>query len=311
MEFLKKVHAKARQKPARILFAEGEEPRIIAAAQKIDEMGIAKAILLKDPKTHPQFEAMLALHQELRGSSEEEAREVVQKPHTFAALLLKAGHADALISGPSAPSKERILPALQIIKSREKGHKASGLFFMILPETVDKDAANGGVLLFADCAVTIDPTTKDLAHFASDSAQTAQQFGLDPKIAFLTFSTEGSGQSPQAEKMQKAADLFSAANPEIPCSHDIQVDAALIDSIGERKAPGSPVAGHANVLIFPDLEAGNIAYKLVERLAGAKAIGPLVQGLNKPVNELSRGCDVDDIINLAALTSVQIQNGVF
>jgi phosphate acetyltransferase len=301
--FLQKIKTLAKSKSTRILFPEGTEPRVIEAAEKIKAEALAEPILLGDPLAHPEFENMVTLHRELRGSSEEEAQDAVAMPHMMGALLLKAGHADAMISGPSAPSSERILPAFQIIRAKEEGKKASAYFIMLLPETVSEDAANGGVLLFADCAINVEPSVEELAQIAIDTADSAVKLGLDPKIAMLSFSTEGSSDHPKALRIREAAAIVKEQRPDLLVSNDMQADAALIDAIGEKKAHENIIAGHANVLIFPDLEAGNIAYKLVERLANAEAIGPIVQGLNMPVNELSRGCDVDDIVNLAAVTS--------
>jgi len=301
--FLQKIKAIAQNKNTRILFPEGTEPRVLEAAKIIQEEALAIPILIEDPLTHPEFEAMVNLHQELRESTEDEAREAATNPHMFGALLLKAGHADAMISGPSVPGKERILPAFQIIKTKEKDHKASAYFIMLMPKTVSEDAANGGVLLFADCAVNVEPTVQELAQIAIDTADSAKQLGLEPKVAMLSFSTEGSSDHPKAQRIREAAALVKKMRPDLLVSNDMQADAALMDAIGEKKAHENIIAGHANVLIFPDLEAGNIAYKLVERLANAEAIGPILQGLNKPVNELSRGCDVDDIVQLTAVTS--------
>lgn len=301
--FLQTIKARAQQHPARVLFAEGAEPRVIEAVARIREEGVAEPLLVTDPLTDPRFEEMLRLHQELRGSTESEAREALANAHMFGALLLKAGYADVMISGPSAPSKERILPAFQIIRAKEDFHKASAYFIMLMPDTVSEDAANGGVLLFADCAVNVEPTVEELADIAIDTAESARKLGLNPRVAMLSFSTEGSSDHPRALRIREAAALVHERRPDLQVSNDMQADAALIDAIGEAKAHETLIAGHANVLIFPDLEAGNIAYKLVERLANATAIGPILQGLNQPVNELSRGCSVDDIVNLAAVSS--------
>ncbi|MFT7183699.1 MAG: phosphate acetyltransferase [Oceanicoccus sp.] len=305
--FLQKIKDAARKKPARVLFAEGSEPRVMEAAKLILEEGVAIPLLVKVPSADPRFQEMAALYAKLREKTIEEAREATMNAHVFATLLLKAGHADALISGPSAASKERMLPAFQIIRAKEEGHKASAYFTMLLPKTVSEDAGNGGVLLFADCAVNIEPSVETLAQIAIDTAESAKALGIDPKVAMLSFSTEGSSDHPKALRIREAAAMVHKQRPDLLVSNDMQADAALIDSIGESKAHENIIAGHANVLIFPDLESGNIAYKLVERLANAQAIGPIIQGLNQPVNELSRGCDAEDIVNLAALTSALIK----
>lgn len=304
-QFLERIKRQAKENPKRIVFAEGTEPRVVKAAQIIRKEGFAIPILLINPEEEPHFESYAQEYAKLRELPLEEAREAMKKPHHFATMMVQMGDADGMIAGPTAASKERILPAFQIIKTKEKGHKASAFFFMVLPKTVDSDAANGGILLFADCAVNVQPTPEELANIAIDTAESAKRFGLEPKIAMLSFSTAGSSDNPEVKEIQKAAALVMAKRPDLKVSKDMQVDAALMDAVGEIKAPHSAVAGDANVLIFPDLEAGNIGYKLVERLAGAKAIGPILQGLNKPINELSRGCNTDDIVNLTAITSLE------
>lgn len=307
MDFIDGLKARARQNPKRIVFAEGAEPRVVAAAAQIEEEGIALPILLKDPSAQAEFQHYVEAYQTLRGATQEEAIAKMKLPHTFATMMVHMGAADAMIAGPTATSRERILPALEIIKTKEAHHKVSGAMIMVLPDTVDPDAANGGVLFFADCAVNITPSIEELAQIAVDTAATAQNFGLNPIVALLSFSTAGSSENPAAERVRAAAKIARGLRPDLAIEGEVQVDAALIDEIGHRKDPTFALAGKANVLIFPELEAGNIAYKLVERLAGATAIGPILQGLKKPVNELSRGAEVADIVNLAALTCIQAQ----
>jgi phosphate acetyltransferase len=280
MNFIENLKLRAQQNPKRIVFAEGTEPRVIAAAAQIEKEGLAIPILFT---------------------------EAVEDAHQAATEMLARGEADAMISGPTATSRERILPALKLIGPREPGHRVSGAMIMVLPSNVDPDAANGGVLLFADCAVNISPSPEELAQIAIDTADTAKQFGLDPVVALLSFSTAGSTEHPLTLRIREAAALARSLRPDLSIEGEVQVDAALIDSIGHTKDPKFALAGQANVLIFPELEAGNIGYKLVERLAGATAIGPILQGLAKPVNELSRGCSTEDIVNLAALTCIQAQ----
>jgi phosphate acetyltransferase len=313
--FLKQVQTAAQSAPKTIVFPEGGEARVKEAIIQInkDKTAIPLPILNSEiffneaKKSEEKKNRYIQALAERRNISPEEANKKLKDPHTLGAMIVHLNEADAMISGPTAPSKERILPALKIIKSKE-GHRASAYFIMILPDHVNKDAANGGVLFFADCALNIDPTEDELVQIAIDTADSAKALGFDPKIALLTFSTEGSSQDPHAQKMAKVSEKIKTLRPDLHVSKDMQVDAALMDQIGARKAPGSDIAGHANVLIFPNLEAGNIAYKLVERLAGATAIGPILQGLNKTVNELSRGCSSQDIVHLAALTSVIAQN---
>lgn len=293
--FLKKIKEEAKKNPKKIAFPDFAEARVAEAISIIKSEGIAIPIEpVIDPK---KYASRLA---EIRGISLQEAEEKLKDPYYFATMMLEAGEVDGVLCGPNGTSRERILPALEILKL----HRVSGFLFMVLPKTVDADAANGGTLLFADCAVNIDPSIEELAQIAIDTADSAKRFGIDPKVAMLSFSTAGSSKDAHALKMREAAKIAKEKRPDLEIEGELQVDAALIDSIGEIKDPGSKIAGHANVLIFPNLEAGNIGYKLVERLAGAKAIGPILQGLSKPVNEVSRGCSVEDIVNLTAITAV-------
>ncbi len=309
--FLQQIWVRAKQNPKRIVFAEGNEPRVKEAIEMIEREGLALPVTFENPAANPHYEDFVKKFMELRGASEDEARSKMANPHYFATMMVHEGLADGMIAGPTAASRERILPALEIIKTKEKFHKVSGFFFMVLPESVNADAANGGILLFADCALNIDPDVPTLADIAIDSAETAKRFGVDPVVALLSFSTAGSTEHPLTKKVHDAAELVKSRRPDLAVEGEMQVDAALIDSIGSLKDPGSPVAGKANVLIFPNLEAGNIGYKLVERLAGAKAIGPILQGLRLPVNEVSRGSSAEDIVNLAAITTVEANNEGF
>lgn len=307
MDFIETLKLRAKQNPKRIVFAEGTEPRILEAAAQIEKEGVALPILLKDPSSETSFEDYVKAFQELRGTTREEAEAKMKLPHYFATMMVHLGAADGMIAGPTATSRERILPALEIIKTKIEHHKVSGAIIMVLPAAVDADAANGGVLLFADCAVNISPSTEELAQIALDTADTAKAFGLNPIVALLSFSTAGSTEHPLTQRIRDAAAIARSLRPELPIEGEVQVDAALVDSIGQKKDPKFALAGKANVLIFPELEAGNIGYKLVERLAGATAIGPILQGLKKPVNELSRGSTIEDIVDLAVVTCIQAQ----
>ncbi len=294
--FLQKIKEAAKRNPKKIAFPDFAEPRVASAITQIKSEGIAIPI---EPVVDPKKYAVRL--SELRKMTLQEAEEKLKDPYYFATMMLEAGEVDAVICGPQGTSHDRILPALEILKI----HRVSGFFFMVLPKTVNEDAANGGILLFADCAVNIDPSDEELAQIAIDTADSAKKFGINPKVALLSFSTAGSSKDPHAQKMREAAKIAKKLRPDLEIEGEMQVDAALIDSIGEIKDPGSKIAGHANVLIFPNLEAGNIGYKLVERLAGAKAIGPILQGLSKPLNEVSRGCSVEDIVNLTAITLLE------
>lgn len=305
--FLASLLKRAQQKPGRLIFAEGNEARVQNAAKILEEHGFPTPYLLEKPESHPEYEHALKRYAHIRECPMEEAEMKVKDPHVFATLLLEMGHFDGMIAGPGATSKERIVPALQLIKTDAPSHKASSFFVMVLPEQTDPDAANGGVLIFADCALNIEPDTATIAQIAVDSAKSARQLGLEPKVAMLSFSTAGSSNDQHAHMMHEAAQQAKILAPELAIEGELQADAALIDSIGQQKDPGSTIAGHANVLIFPNLESGNIAYKLVERLAGAQAIGPILQGLKKPVNEVSRGASDQDLFWTAVVTHILTQ----
>lgn len=305
MDLLASLFERSKQNPRRIVFAEGTEPRVMEAAALLKSQKLCEPILLEDPSRHPFYSVYVDRFQEIRGTTPEEAQEKMKDPHYFATMLLHEGEVEGMIAGPTATSRERILPALELIKTKIERRKVSGAMVMLLSKNTDPDAANGGILLFADCAVNIDPSVEVLAQIAEDTADTAKLLGIDPKVALLSFSTAGSTQHPLAQKMKDAAKLVKTQRPDLAIEGELQVDAALMDQVAALKDPDSHLAGHANVLIFPDLEAGNIGYKLVERLAGAKAIGPILQGLKKPMNEVSRGSAVEDIVNLAVLTNLQ------
>jgi len=212
--------------------------------------------------------------------------------------MVHLNNADGLVSGSVHSTADTVRPALQIIKTKEQFHKVSSLFLMILQERL---------LIFADSAIMINPDAKDLAEIAIDTVETAKKFNIEPKVAFLSFSTHGSAKHPMVEKVTEATAIAQAKKPEVLFEGDLQVDAALVPEVAKLKCPNSKIKGDANVLIFPDLQSGNIAYKLVERLAKASAVGPIIQGLNKPVNDLSRGCSVQDIVDVTAITAVEAQ----
>ncbi|MBT7903417.1 phosphate acetyltransferase [Candidatus Woesearchaeota archaeon] len=330
MDFLKKIKNKASKNPAKIVFPESTEPRTLSAIQKIIKLNYAKPVLLCSEKKLAQAlkknklpnslikkvilvdylssskQAQIQFNKHVKflfklrkkkGLTIEQANILLKDPIYFATTMVKMGFAEALISGATNTTAHTIRPALQIIKTKERFHRVSGLFLMELQDRL---------ILFADCAVNINPDAKTLAEIAIDSWNSAKDLGLNPKIALLSFSTHGSANYDELAKIQKAIKIVNKKHPKIKIDGDLQVDAALVPSVQKLKAPLSPLKGNANVLIFPNLYAGNISYKLVERLAHAKAIGPFLQGLSMPVNDLSRGCSVNDIVELAALTSVQV-----
>jgi len=324
--FLQLVYEKAKTAPAKIVFPETFDERTLEAVKLIAEGGYAKPILIgdrkklendcrklglahnmdscefidmeKDSERREKYAAALFEQRKSKGMTMEVARKLMTDLNYFSVMALKMNEADALISGANCPTSDTLRPALQIISTKEKFHKVSGFFFMVLENRL---------LMFADCMVNIDPNSHDIAEIAIDTAETAKRFGMDPRIALLSFSTNGSAKHPSVDKMREALALIRDKRPDLVCEGEMQVDAALVPEVCAKKFPKSRVPGNANILIFPDLNSANISYKLVERLGGAKAIGPVLQGLLKPVNDLSRGCSVKDIVRLAAITSVETQ----
>jgi len=329
MELLEKIRNRAKELNKVIVLPEAEEDRTIQAADKILAEGIARLILIGnpdkinslvkryglkhidkaqivDPQTYEKKDELVKIMVELRkhkGVTEEVARKQLESPYYLATLMIKAGYADGMVGGAICTTADTIRPALQYIKTQPGISLVSGAFVMVLP---DKKFGDDGVMVFADCAVNPDPNPQQLAEIAVVTARTAKSIaGLEPRIAMLSFSTKGSADHPLVDKVVEATKLAKQMEPQLQIDGEMQADAAVIPSVGERKAPGSPVAGKANVLIFPDLNSGNIAYKLVQRMAHAEAIGPILQGLAAPINDLSRGCSVDDIVNLVAITANQ------
>jgi len=329
MNLLQQIIENAKGNKQRIVLPEGTEERTLKAANMIISDDIADIILLGsraeieklaqslklnnidkatiiDPENSPENEEYSNLLYETRkskGLTLKEARELVRNPLYYGCLMIKNGDADGEIAGAENTTGDVLRPALQIIRTSPGISVVSGAFLMF---TKAEQYGIGGLLLFADCAVTPNPTASQLAEIAVSTARTAKALtGQEPKVAMLSFSTKGSAKDPMADKVIEATQIAKNIDPSVQIDGELQADAALVPSIGERKAPGSTVAGKANVLVFPTLEVGNISYKLVERLGGAVAVGPILQGMAAPVNDLSRGCSVDDIYNMVAITANQ------
>ena len=320
-DFLNRMKAAAKADKKTIVLPEGEDPRTIEAARKIVAEDLADLVILGDPaaidvpgvtvvdpKASDRHEAYAAKFAELRakkGVTIEQARAQMDDNTYFGTMMVKMGDADGLVSGACHSTANTLRPALQILKTAP-GTKLVSAFFIMC---TDSDFGADGTLLFADCGLNIDPTADELSEIAIASAGSWKAFmgEVEPKVAMLSFSTKGSAKGEVPEKVQEAVKLAHEKAPELALDGDLQLDAALVEKVAELKAPGSDVAGHANILVFPDLEAGNIGYKLVQRFAGAEAYGPVLQGIAKPVNDLSRGCSADDIVGVVAITAVQAQ----
>ena len=283
----------------------GDRGEILALADRLGLKNIGKATII-DPKTSEKTEEYAQLLFQLRqkkGMTIEKAHELVMDPLYFGCLIIKSGDADGQISGALSTTGETLRPALQIIKCAPGITCVSGAMLMI---TQTPEFGDNGVLVMGDVAVTPMPDANQLAQIAVCTAQTAKSVaGLDPKVAMLSFSTKGSAKHEVVDKVIEATRLAKEVDPELKIDGELQADAALVPSVGKKKAPGSEIAGEANVLVVPCLEVGNIAYKLVQRLGRADAIGPILQGIARPVNDLSRGCSVDDIYKMVAITACQ------
>jgi phosphate acetyltransferase len=329
MELLDSIKQNARKHNKRIVLPEGYEERNIRAADIAVAEGLAQIILLGDPdeiqahaaklglknldkativnpKSHSKKEQYADLMVELRkskGMTKEEALRLIEDPLYLGVLMIKSGDADGEVSGADHATGDVLRPAFHYVKTAPGISVVSGAFIMILP---DKSFGDNGILIFADGAVYPDPDDKELAEIAVASAHTAKVIaGLEPRVAILSFSTKGSAKHEMVDKVISATKIAQQMAPEFLIDGELQGDAALVESIGQKKAPGSKIAGKANVLVFPDLNCGNIAYKLVQRLAHAEAIGPILQGMAAPINDLSRGCSVNDIVSMIAITANQ------
>ena len=313
-----------KKNPKKIVFTEGCDERILEAASRLLAGNFLKPVLVGnpeeiaaaseevgynirgaeiiDPNNYDRLDEMAQLYCELRKGkcdSVEEAKNVLVQPNYFGTMLVKMGVADALLGGATYSTADTVRPALQLIKTKPGNNIVSSCFIMV------RSGATGGreVLAMGDCAINIDPSEDDLVEICGETANTARIFGIDPKIAFLSYSSRGSGKGESVDKMANATAKAKAKYPELSIEGEIQFDAAVSPRVASQKFPGSEVAGHANTFIFPDINAGNIGYKIAQRLGNFNAYGPILMGLNAPINDLSRGCNGEEVYSMAIITA--------
>ena len=330
MSFIDSIKEKAKNNIKTIILPESEDKRVLEGAAKVLKEGFAKIILIGDeieinklasennidiskativnPKTSEKYEEYATVFYELRkakGMTIEQAKETMLENIYFGMMMVKQGDADGLVSGACHSTANTLRPALQILKTAPGTKLVSAFFLMVVPNC---EYGANGVFVFGDSGLVENPNSDDLSEIAISSSKSFRRLtGEESKVAMLSYSTYGSAHSELTEKVVEATRLLKEKAPNLACDGELQLDAAIVPEVASSKAPGSKVAGHANTLIFPDLNAGNIGYKLVQRLAKAEAYGPLCQGIAKPVNDLSRGCGVDDIVGVIAITCVQAQ----
>ncbi|TMW72116.1 phosphate acetyltransferase [Alteribacter natronophilus] len=314
------ISEKVKAQNPTIVFPEGMDERIIEATVRLKADGVLTPVLvgnkeeiaskaseigqdvsgldIYDPETYEQFEELVDAFVERRKgkATAEDARQILKQPNYFGTMLVHLDKAHGLVSGAAHSTGDTVRPALQIIKTKEGVKKTSGVFVMVKGEER---------YIFGDCAINIAPDSSDLAETAIEAAKTARVFDIEPKVAMLSFSTKGSAKSEETERVSDAVQIAQEREPQLTLDGEFQFDAAFVPSVAEKKAPDSPLKGQANVFVFPSLEAGNIGYKIAQRLGNFEAIGPILQGLNKPVNDLSRGCNVEDVYKLALITAMQ------
>jgi len=329
MSFLQIISERARKDIKTIVLPESSDIRVIKAAAMAQEQGLAKIVLvgkkdeieklaggldiskavIVDPETSPKFEEYANALYELRkakGMTPEKAREIIKDETYWGVMMVKMGDADGMVSGAIHSTADTLRPALQILKTAPGTKLVSSFFVMVVP---DCEYGSNGTFVFSDCGLVENPSAEELSEIALASAKSFENLvGGVPKVAMLSYSSYGSAKSELTQKVVEATRLAKEKAPGLLLDGELQADAALVPSVGASKAKGSPVAGQANVLIFPDLNCGNISYKLVQRLAKAEAYGPITQGIAKPVNDLSRGCSAEDIVGVIAITAVQAQN---
>lgn len=310
--------------PKKIVFTEGDDPRILEAASRLlagtflhpilignpdkiaaeaEECGFnIRGAEIIDPTNYDRMDEMVDLFCELRkskGVTPEQARGILSQANYFGTMLVKMGVADALLGGATYSTADTVRPALQLIKTKPGNTIVSSCFIMVRPAATGENE----VLAMGDCAINIHPTEDELVEIAGETAQCAKIFGVDPKVAFLSYSTLGSGKGEDVDKMRNAAAKAKAKYPDLPIEGELQFDAAVSPRVARTKCPGNPVAGHANVFVFPDINAGNIGYKIAQRLGNFDAYGPILLGLNAPINDLSRGCNAEEVYSMAIITA--------
>lgn len=330
MKIFERLEDRARARPMHIVLSEGEDERVLRGARMAVDAGVARVTVLGDagriaavaadagidtdgirvldPAASAERERYAAALQELRrhkGVSLEQAREAVARPLHCAPLMVRLGDADGCVGGAVQSTADTVRAALQIIGTADGVKLVSSFFLMMFCEPYHE---RKGGLIFADCGLVVDPDATELAHIAAASAESARALlGEEPRVAMLSFSTHRSADHPHADKVARATENVRALRPELKVDGELQLDACLVPEVAERKSPGSEVAGQANVLVFPNLDAGNIGYKLTERLGHAKAVGPVLQGLRQPANDLSRGCSAEDVYRMIVVTVIQAQ----
>ncbi|PID87813.1 MAG: phosphate acetyltransferase [Bacteroidia bacterium] len=332
MELLKKIKESAKNHKKRIVLPEGFDERMLQAADIVLKEELAEITLLGEKneilknaqklglknlekativnfdtcEKKEKYAEQMAEIRKAKNLTKEKALEMLKDPLCMAAVMVKAGDADGEVAGAANATGDVLRPAFQFVKTAPNISVVSGAFLMFLN---DKNFGHDGLMLFADCAVNPSPSAEELAEIAVSTGKTARAIaGIEPKIALLSFSTKGSASHALVEKVQQATKIAQTMAPDMQIDGELQADAAIIEGVGKQKAPGSSIAGEANILVFPDLQAGNIAYKLVQRMAKAEAVGPVLQGMAAPINDLSRGCSVSDIVNLVAITANQAAN---
>ena len=313
-----------KKNPKKIVFTEGSDPRILEASSRLLASTFLSPVLVGDPKeiavaaeesgfnirgaeivdplNYEEIDEMVQLLCEIRknkGMTEEKARDILSQANYFGTMLVKMGKADALLGGATYSTADTVRPALQIIKTKPQNSIVSSCFILVRPSATGENE----VLAMSDCAINIKPTEDELVEIALESAECARIFGIDPQLAFLSYSTLGSGAGEDVDKMRNAAEKTKKAAPNLPIEGELQFDAAVSPRVARTKCPESEVAGHANTFIFPDINAGNIGYKIAQRLGGFEAYGPILLGLNSPVNDLSRGCNAAEVYSMAIITA--------